>query len=124
MAAVFNDIVAKYNIGISTLAQQLRGFLLEQLPAINEEIDLPANMASYNYGFGYKNAICVIIPSKKGLKLGFNRGSALPDPEKLLTGTGKVHRYVVINTAADFNKPAVKQLLVEALLAHQQRVAK
>ena len=42
------------------------------------------------------------------------RGAGLPDPEKLLEGTGKGVRHVKLRTVADVNKPGVKKLLVEA----------
>ena len=87
-------------------------------------MDATANIISFNYGKGYKNIICVILLSKKGIKLGFYKGSELPDPEKLLTGTGKVHRFVEIKSVRDINSPALKHLLKEAVTAYTIRKAK
>jgi len=115
-------IFSGYDKKISTLGLQLREFLFSQLPGIYEEVDVSANILSYNYGAGYKNVICVIIPSKKGIKLGFNRGSELPDPGKLLTGTGKVHRFMEIRSADDLVNPALKILLAAACSSHQKRI--
>jgi hypothetical protein len=72
---------------------------------------------------GYKDLICTIIPSRKGMKLGFYRGSELPDPAKLLTGSGNLHKFVEINSAKDIANPALKKLLNEAIKAHQNRKA-
>lgn len=59
--------------------------------------------------------------SKKGVKLGFYKGSELRDPEHLLTGSGKVHRYVAINSQEDIDNAALLNLLDEAVRAHQKR---
>ena len=117
-------ILSKYSTEVSALGLLLRDFLFASLPGINEEVDIPANILGYNYGKGYINVICTIIPSKKGIKLGFNRGAELPDPHHLLAGTGKVHKYVEIKSEADINAPAVALLLQEAVKAHRQRISK
>jgi hypothetical protein len=72
-------------------------------------------MIAYCYGQKYSELICVIIPSKKGLKLGFNRGSTLPDPDKLLQGTGKISRYIEIYNDEQIESNAVKKLIITAL---------
>src|SRR5258705_5151022 len=118
------EILSRYEEKIAQLGLQLRDFLFSELKDINEEVDATANIISFNYGKGYKNIICVIIPSKKGIKLGFYKGSELPDPEKLLTGTGKVHRFVEIKSVQDINNPALKRLLKEAVAAYTIRKGK
>jgi len=118
------EILSRYEEKIATLGLRLRDFLFSEIKGINEEVDATANIISFNYGKGYKNIICVILLSKKGIKLGFYKGSELPDPEKLLTGTGKVHRFVEIKSVRDINSPALKHLLKEAVTAYTIRKAK
>ena len=118
------EILSRYEEKIATRGLRLRDFLFSELKGINEEVDATANIISFNYGKGYKNIICVILLSKKGIKLGFYKGSELPDPEKLLTGTGKVHRFVEIKSVRDINNPALKHLLKEAVTAYTIRKAK
>jgi hypothetical protein len=50
----------------------------------------------------------VVIPSKKGLKLGFNCGMEIDDPGKLLEGNSKISRYVVIKSAEQISSPSPK----------------
>jgi hypothetical protein len=121
MAIKAETILTKYDEKVSTLGLQLRHFLLSELKDSIEMPDPAANIIGYGYGTGYKDLICTIIPSKKGIKLGFNRGSELPDPKKLLTGSGKVHKYVEIKSQADIHSAALKQLLEEALEALRKR---
>ena len=114
-------ILMKYNVPVSTLGLQLREFLCSQLEGCTEIPDSSANIISYEYGRGYTDTVCVIIPSKKGIKLGFYKGSGLQDPQKLFTGSGKVHRYVEINSEKDLKKPALKQLIKTAIKAWKSR---
>jgi hypothetical protein len=122
--ATFEGILSKYEERVSALGFQLREFLLKELKQIIEYPDGPANIIGYGYGPGYKTLVCTIIPSKKGIKLGFYKGSELPDPQKLLRGSGKVHRYVEIESENDIKNPAIKKLLSEALKAYDARTGK
>lgn len=117
------DILSAYEEKIATPGFALRDFLLSHLKDIIEQPDAPAHIIGYNYGTGYKTLICTIIPSKKGIKLGFNHGSLLPDPDHLLEGSGKVHKYVVINSTDDIKNPALLKLLKEAVKAYGVRIA-
>ena len=119
--ATADGILSKYEHGVSSLGLQLRKFLLGQLENIIEYPDEAANIIGYGYGPGYKSLVCTIIPSQKGIKLGFYKGSELPDPENVLRGSGKVHRYAEIKTGDDLKKPAIKNLIKEALDAYEIR---
>jgi hypothetical protein len=119
--ATVESILSKYEDEVSSLGFQLREFLLKELDQIIEYPDGPANIIGYGYGPGYKTLICTIIPSKKGMKLGFYKGSELHDPQKLLTGSGKIHRHVEIKSKRDISNPAIKKLLREALKAYKGR---
>lgn len=114
-------LIAAYGPATETLAIALRKFLLANLPGITEQPDEKAGIVGYNYGTGYKTMIGAIILSKKGVKLGFYKGSELPDPHGLLTGSGKVHKYVEVKTAGDIHRPEVKALLDAALEAYKRR---
>src|SRR5262245_26178260 len=110
-----DNFLSQYNEDVFANAQELREVLLATLPDITEQLDIPAKMIAYCYGQKYSELICVIIPSKKGLKLGFNRGIELPDPDKLLEGTGKISRYVVIKSDKQIRSAAMKKLIANAL---------
>lgn len=115
------DIIGQYDETVSSLGFALRDYLIGELKDIREISDVSANIIGYAYGPGYKGLICTIIPSKKGIKLGFNRGAELPDPENLLTGTGKIHKFVEIKSEKDIVRPALKNLLKEAVKAFKKR---
>ncbi len=116
-----DTILSKYSDPVAELGYALRAFIMRQLKDIQEEADLAANIIGYGYGPGYRNMICTIIPSKAMMKIGFYKGSELPDPEGLLTGKGKVHKYVEVRKKEDFEDVAVAALLAEGLKAWQER---
>ena len=117
-----NDILFKYGESTGILALQLRDLLLDRLDGITEIPDNKLALLGYGYGTGYKDLICTVLLSKKGIKLGFYKGNELPDPQNLLTGTGKVHRYVEINSDQDLKNPALDKLLRAALIAYNKRI--
>ena len=118
-----DDFLSNYSEEVFTNALKLREVLFANLPNIIEQIDIPAKMIAYCYGQKYIEMICTIIPSKKGLKLGFYKGVDLPDPDRLLEGTGKISRYVEIKSEEQINSPALKKLIASAFVAYKARIA-
>jgi len=114
-----NEILSQYDELVFTRALKLREVLFANLPGVTEQIDNSAKMIAYCYGQKYAELICVIIPSKKGLKLGFNRGTELPDPDHLLEGTGKISRYVQIKSEEQINSKALKNLIEQAFFTYE-----
>ena len=114
--------LSQYNEDVFTNAIKLREIILANLPGVIEQLDIPARMIAYCYGQKYAEMICTIIPSKKGIRLGFYKGPDLPDPDNLLEGTGKISRYVEIKSEKQIKSPALKILLASALAAYKQRL--
>ena len=121
-ARTVDDFLSQYDKRVYSIACKLRSVLLANLPGIIEQLDVPARIVAYCYGQKYSEMICTIIPSKKGLKLGFYKGNELPDPGKMLEGSGKISRYAEIKTEEQINSLALKKLLSEALSAYKQRM--
>lgn len=113
--------LSDYPDNVYSNAVKLRDMMLKIFPDIQETLDKPARIIGYGYGPKYAEMICSIIPSQKGLKLGFYKGTELPDPSKLLSGSGKVHRYVEIKSEKDINSSLLKKLLTAAYKAYLRR---
>lgn len=64
--------------------------------------------------FDSRGPMCCFMIGKKHVTFAFLRGAALPDPEKLLEGTGKGVRHVKLRSVADVQKPGVKKLVEAA----------
>ncbi|HLO91699.1 MAG: hypothetical protein ACM3ME_10340 [Chloroflexota bacterium] len=92
----FDDFISTYPHETVENAYLTRELILSMFTQAEEQVDVQARIVGYTFGQGYKNTLYTIIPSQKSLKVGFNRGSLINDPECMLTGEGKVHKHVVI----------------------------
>ena len=119
--AKLDEFLSKYDERVRQNAFALREVLFENLPNIIEQIDLPAKMIGYCYGQKYSQLLCTLIPSKKGIKLGFNWGIELPDPDKLLQGKGKISRYVEIESREQINSNSIKKLIKNVLIIYETK---
>jgi hypothetical protein len=117
------DFLSTYPPAVVATATALRAVILATLPKVEETVDRSGRIVAYGYGPGYRGMVCTIIPSKGGVKLGVVNGASLPDPDRLLGGTGKVHRHVVLMTPADVEEASVGRLLKAALAAWKARTA-
>ena len=60
-------------------------------------------------------AILSIALYPRWVTLFFARGAALPDPENLLKGSGTTIRHVVLGSAKDLDRPAIRALIGHAV---------
>lgn len=111
---LIEQFFSNFTEDVSRNSELLRQLVKDLMPDIKEQLDVSAKLLAFCYGQKYSDLICVIIPSKKGLKLGFNRGVELDDINNLLKGKGKVSRYVEIKSQDQLKSPALKSLLMNA----------
>ncbi|MBX3256156.1 MAG: DUF1801 domain-containing protein [Chitinophagaceae bacterium] len=116
-----DNFLIQYSEDVFSNALKLREIILKTLPEVQEQLDFSAKMIAYSYGQKYIEMVCTLIPSKKGLKLGFYKGVDLPDPENLLKGNGKLSRYVEIKAREDIKPQSLITLLKEAFRAYKIR---
>lgn len=124
MSSPLQLFLSSYNLTIRKRALLLREIIFQYVPEVNEQIDYPAKMIAYCYGQSYKEMVCTLIPSQKGLKLGFYNGVSLPDPEKVLQGTGKISRYTEITSEKQIQSQAIRDLLQHGFEAYKERCLK
>ena len=98
---------------IRALAERLRRIILDTVPN-SVEVAYPVWR-----GIGYRHPksgyFCGIFPQKNGVKLGFEYGVLLPDPDGLLEGSGKQVRYLVFKEAKEIRVGATKKLIRAAI---------
>jgi hypothetical protein len=112
---------AKYEPAMVKLGKALRAKLRTRLPGLNEIVYVYENQNALVIAYsptenGY-DGLCSIALYPDGAKLYFTQGPLLSksDPNKLLQGRGKTARYVVLNTAADFDRPEIEVLMSAAV---------
>jgi hypothetical protein len=102
---------------VRNLVLAARTFVLKMVPDIAEQVDVKARIIGYSYGPKYADMLCMIMPTKAGANLGIAYAMELPDPKKLLQGTGKRHRHVKVKSKSDLEGAALKSLLKAAIAA-------
>jgi hypothetical protein len=115
------SLLGRYPKEVQAVAASTRELLKRALPGIDETLDGGGKLIGYRYGPGYIGLVCTLILSQRGVKLGIVRGATLADPMSLLTGRGKVHRHVPLNSVKDVSQPGLRPLLGEALAAWRTR---
>ncbi|MEZ5346577.1 MAG: DUF1801 domain-containing protein [Pyrinomonadaceae bacterium] len=94
----------------------LRDYILELYPESNELLyHTHALTAVFSISEKLGDAFCMLPIYTNHLNLGFNKGTLLSDPNKLLTGTGNLIRHIDVKTVSDYRNPKVKALIKEAI---------
>jgi hypothetical protein len=115
--AELRGLIARFAPAHQRLIGATRRWLRKRLPTAHEVV--------YEYsGFfviscspnerGY-DGVLAIRASADGVRLYFTRGKELPDPAKLLNGSGKQTRWIHLEGASTVARPAVARLIEEAI---------
>jgi hypothetical protein len=115
-----DGLLAPYAPEVRDLALAARSLVLEMIPNVTEGVDVKARMIGYSYGPRYVDMVCMPMPTKAGVNLGIAYAMQLPDPKKLLEGTGKLHRHVKFKSKADLERAGLKALLKAALARREK----
>jgi hypothetical protein len=109
--------IAKYTPEIGALGHATLAKMRERLPAAIELVYDNYNALAIGFGPTERasDAIFSIALYPRWVSLFFLRVADLPDPQELLKGSGKQVRYIVLESAADLDKPAIKALMKRAL---------
>jgi hypothetical protein len=114
--------VAKFAPTQLRLVRAIRKSLQKCLPTANEVVyeyeNLGAVVISYSPNEHGYDGVLAIRGSAEGVKLYFNQGKNLPDPEKLLKGSSQT-RFIALESASTLDRPPVARLIEEAL-AHNR----
>lgn len=101
---------------VINLFKDLRQFILELYPDSNELLyHTHALTAVFSISDKLSDAFCMLPIYTNHLNLGFNKGTLLKDPDKLLTGTGNLIRHIDVKKPDDYRNPNVKTLIREAI---------
>ena len=109
--------LAGYHPHVSDLTLALREVVLEEAPDAIESISKAYAVA---IGFSFtgkplKDGFCHIVTYRTHVNLGFNRGTLLPDPNRVLAGTGKSIRHITIHNENELEHPAIRRYLQAAI---------
>lgn len=94
----------------------LREYILEMYPDSNELVyHTHALTAVFSISDKLSDAFCILPIYTNHLNLGFNKGTLLKDPNKLLTGSGNLIRHIDVKKSSDYRNTKMKALIQEAI---------
>jgi len=112
----FQNLLDLKNQEVIDLFNDLRQYILELYPDSNELLyHTHALTAVFSISGKLSDAFCMLPIYTNHLNLGFNKGTMLKDPHKLLTGTGNLIRHIDVKKPADYRNPEVTALIKEAI---------
>ena len=99
------------------LMSALRKAVRTRLPTAHEIVYEYADNVTISYSPNDKGyaGVLSLRASADDVRLYFNPGKGLPDPEKLLQGTAKLVRFIPVDSAAALKRPAVAALIAAVL---------
>jgi hypothetical protein len=115
--AELKTLIAKFAPAQLRLVAAVRRSLLKRLPTAHEVVYEYRDRFVVSYspsGHGYEGVLAV-RGSAEGVRLYFNRGKELPDPAKLLQGSGGQTRWIQLEGASTVARPEVTRLIDEAV---------
>ena len=115
--AQLRTLIAKLAPKHQRLVGAMRRCLQKYLPTAHEVVYEYRDFFVISYSpseRGYEGVLA-IRASAIGVRLYFNRGKGLPDPAKLLQGSGNQTRWIKVEGASTLARPEVARLIDEAL---------
>ena len=115
--AQLRTLIAKFAPAHQRLIGAMRRWLRKRLPVALEVVYEYRDCFVISYSpseRGYEGVLA-IRGSEESVKLYFNQGKELPDPAKLLQGSGNQTRWIDVEGASTLARPAVASLIDEAI---------
>jgi hypothetical protein len=109
--------LARYDPHISHLTLALREVVLEEAPEAIESV-VKGYAAAIGFSFTgkpLKDGFCHVVAYIGHVNLGFNRGALLPDPNRVLAGSGKSIRHITIRNQNELDRPFIRRYLQAAI---------
>lgn len=108
--------LAAYEPRITEIALAVRALVLEEAPDAVELLYDAYNAVAAGYSFTGRpsDGFIHIAAYAKWVNLGFNFGSQLTDPRKVLRGEGKWIRHLRMTSPEDVARPGVREFVREA----------
>lgn len=124
--AEVRNLVAKFAPTHARLIGAVRRWLRKRLPTAHEIVYEYRDWFVISFSpneHGYEGVLA-IRASADGVKLYLNRGKGLPDPEKVLQGSGTMARWVQLEGASTVTRPEIARLIDKAIAQNKTPFAR
>lgn len=111
------SFIAKFGPAHQSLIRSVRQALRQRMPSANELVYDNYNFFVIGYCPTVRPSDCIvsIAAGAGGIGLSFYRGADVPDPHKLLLGSGSQNRFIRLESAKVLSDPRVEALVAAAI---------
>jgi hypothetical protein len=116
-ASQLNVFLARFDPAVRTLVRQARTKLRRRLPTATELVYDNYNALAIAFASSERprDVIVSLAVYARGVNLYFMYGVALPDPHRLLLGSGNQGRFIRLESVALLDRPEVNDLIAAAI---------
>jgi hypothetical protein len=116
-AQQLEGFIGKFDSKNAALIRSVRKALRKRLPTANELVYDNYNFFVIGYSSTERPSDCLVsvAAAANGVGLSFYYGATLPDPHKLLLGSGSQNRFIRLESAATLARPEVEELIAAAI---------
>ena len=109
--------IAKFDPAVARVIRECRVVLRKRFPTAIVLVYDNYNFFVIGYCAAARASTCIVslAAAANGEGLSFYHGATLPDPHKLLLGSGKQNRFIRLPSAATLSAPAVAALIDAAV---------
>jgi hypothetical protein len=114
--AEFETLLADRTPEVAETARALRTVLVSAFPEAVEQVDFGNRLLAVGKSMAMRDLAFAIIPHSSHVNLQLPDGVDLPDPERMIEGTGKRIRHVKVRSVEAAASPALR-VIVDAQVA-------
>jgi hypothetical protein len=116
--------LAPHPEALRAICRRLRALVRQVVPHACETVYARHNYIAYSPSGNLRKRILYICPVKDWVRLGFDYGGRLADPDHLVEGAGLRLRHVKIRTLEEASNPALEPLVKAAWQAGEDALAR
>ena len=116
-AAQIASFIARFDPALAKTIRACRAALRKRLPTATEIIYDNYNFLVFGFSATDRPSDCIVslAAAANGVGLSFYYGATLPDPQRVLLGSGKQNRFVRLPSVATLGEPPVSALIDAAV---------
>lgn len=109
--------IAKFDPAVAKQIRSTRAAVRQRFPTAIELVYDNYNFLAIGYSATERPSDCIVClaANAKGVGLSFYYGATLPDPHKILLGSGNQNRFIRLESAATLARPEVQDLIGAAV---------
>jgi hypothetical protein len=109
--------IAKFDPEVARVIRSSRAALRKRFPTAIEQVYDNYNFLAIGFCTTERTSDCIVslAAQAKGVALSFYYGASLPDPRRILQGSGNQNRFIRLESAATLSNRDVQTLLAAAV---------